>query len=60
MEVREIVTASLSNEDVKKAIAEYASRYQAGDYVFDPETVRIVPENEALEVEVEATVRTQE
>jgi hypothetical protein len=60
MEVREIVTAHLTHEDVCQAIAEFASKYRAGDFAFDPKTVRITGENEADEIEIEATVKRKE
>jgi hypothetical protein len=58
MEVTEFVKAHLSNEDIKKAIAEYASKYRAGEHNFLEETVRIFPENESDTIEVEAYVAT--
>ena len=57
MEVKQVVIAHFTHEDVCEAIAEYASKYRAGDFVFDPDTVRITGENEPHEIEVEATIK---
>lgn len=56
MEVKSIARATLTHEDIREAIAEYASKSFGGEFSFNPNQVRIFPEGERDEIEVEATV----
>lgn len=41
MEFQKQVTARLTEEDIKQAVAEYVSRSHGGDYTFDAENVEL-------------------
>ena len=56
MQVQRLIKATLSNEDVKAAIAEYASKNLPEGQAFNPDDVFIAHENERDEIEVEAVV----
>ena len=56
MEFRKTITVHLTNEDIKEAIAEYASK---GEHLFDASSVKIKLENEPeddFEIEATATI----
>lgn len=60
MDVQETVEARLTDEDVRRAVAQYASAYRAGDFVFDAETVRFGHEiAQNGEISITALVRTK-
>lgn len=58
MDISTTTVAELTEEDVRKAIADYASKAHAGDYSFDDATVEYLNRESVLNFEVRARVTT--
>lgn len=56
MEVRKTITAELTCEDIKDAIADFASKHNAGDYTFDAQSVELLTPDKNTKVRIIATV----
>jgi len=54
MEIQRILRATLTNEDVKEAIAEYATKKAGREQTFTADNVVIMAESENDEIDVEA------